>query len=89
MTTSKQSGLAHAFKTWTTAFLAGCVIVAVHRGRVYAGGHEIRKNLRLDLVYLYAWGHRRVDGVHYRQRINAVGLSMSCMFYSFPEKSSR
>ncbi|HLB73952.1 MAG TPA: hypothetical protein VJJ98_08030 [Sedimentisphaerales bacterium] len=89
MTTSKQSGLAHAFKTWTTAFLAGCVIVAVHRGRVYAGGYEIRKNLRLDLVYLYAWGHRRVDGVHYRQRINAVGLSMSCMFYSFPEKSSR
>lgn len=80
MTTSKQFGLMHAFKTWTSAFLAGCVIVAAHRGRVYAGGYEIRKNLRLDLVYLYAWGHRKVDDVDYRQRINAAGLSMSCMF---------
>jgi len=56
-------------------------VVGVDRHNVTLGiGHEVRKNLRLDLVYLYAWGHRRVDGVHYRQRINAVGLSMSCMF---------
>jgi len=56
-------------------------IAGVDRHNITLGiGHKVRKNLRLDLVYLYAWGHRRVNGVHYRQRINSVGLSMSCMF---------
>ncbi|MBN2139172.1 MAG: outer membrane protein transport protein [Sedimentisphaerales bacterium] len=56
-------------------------IAAVDRHNITLGvGHEVRKNVRLDLVYAYAWGHRRVDGVHYRQRVNSVGLSMSCAF---------
>lgn len=47
---------------------------------VFGVGRELRKNIQLDLVYHYAWGDRTVNGVHYEQRINSVGVSLACKF---------
>jgi len=43
-------------------------------------GRQSKNNVRLDLMYGYAWGDRKVNGVSYHQRINVVGLSVSYRF---------
>jgi long-chain fatty acid transport protein len=47
---------------------------------VFGVGRELRQNIQLDLVYHYAWGNRTVNGVHYEQKINSVGVSLACKF---------
>jgi long-chain fatty acid transport protein len=52
-------------------------IACIDRQNITFGiGHNWNNDWRLDFIYLYSWGKRKVDGVDYHNKISCFGMSL-------------